>query len=478
MYMNGIFRALSAYGLVAGLFSLLFFGGDIRWVLFGCGQMAFPALLGLPSLMSRKIRITDPLTFIALPMTVGTVLGSMMIAFGEGKRRNAIMADWAVPDFAQGMIFMLLSLIMISLGYCATTKRIPVERYLPDTRNLSERGIQLGLLIGVGIALLSIASYLQSTGGFSLSAISQKRAIEIASEGEVVYGGGGYVRLLAGISDQLLLLLLAYHLQQSATLRPGIRFQLIAVFLLAAFLPFVSSGRGALVMIFYGLLFVYTAYRDLRWSQVIGVAAIPLVIFGIMTGLRAESQGGEGGFVNPLMALPESGNGLHIGSTTAVLNAVPERMPFQYGATMTSWVFAPIPRTVWPTKPDTSLGKRIKAEIYQRKVIRTGNPASFMAEGFMNFGWIGFFGVSLAFGALARLTANSFLPAIDLRRSPLAPVLYFMMVMAVASLTNSNLSQAIIRLITDVVSFTMAYVLLRYLIARRVPHMRLSGQRA
>ncbi|NVK56127.1 MAG: oligosaccharide repeat unit polymerase [Alteromonadaceae bacterium] len=476
MVMNGVFRVLSLYGICAAVFSFLFHPGDNNWMLFGGGQLAFTALLGLPSVMSRKIKITDPLVFLTVPVTVGTVLGSLMIAFGDSRRRTYVMAEWDVGDFAQGMVFMLLSLTLISIGYCATRRRIKLENILPSTRHISQRGIQVGLMIGVAISILSIMSYVQSTGGISLSAISKKRAVEIASEGEVVYAGAGYIRMLIGISDYLLLILMAYYLKQSPRLKLSVKVQLVAVFLLAAFLPFISSGRGALVGIFYGLLYVYVAYRDIRWSQMIAIAMVPLIIFGVMTGLRSEAQGraDEGGFVNPLIALPESGNGLAITSTTAVLNSVPERMPYQMGGTLVSWVFAPIPRSIWPQKPDVSLGKRIKAEIYQRPVLRTGNPASFMAEGFMNFGLVGFLLCSLALGSLARLTANSFEAV--MQSSILAPVLYYTTSISIAGLTNSNFSQGFVRYIADVISCLIAYMLLRYIIARRSSGQKLIGQ--
>lgn len=466
MVLNGFFRLLTIYGILAATVSFALFPGDPRWLLFSLGQIALVALLGLPSFMSRPIRITDPLTFMLLPTVVGTVLASAMIAFGDSPRRDYIMADWNVDDYALGALYMVASIFLISLGYAINRKRVRIENIIPRSTYISDTGVKIGLVIGTLISLAAIALYLRSTGGFSLASIGKKRAIEIASDGDVVYSGGGYITMVAAIVNYLLLILMAFYLRQYPKLRLRQIVTLGLVFLVASFIPFVASKRGELVSILYGILFVYTAYRELKAIHVINGIAVILLLFGVMTGLRNVSQGGgDTAFRNPIMALPESGNGLAVSSTTAVILSVPERMDYLLGETLITWIFAPIPRSVWPAKPEISLGKRIKEEIYEERVIRTGHPASVMAEGFMNFGWVGFLSISFLFGYLLRLVANSFIPILQI--SPMAPVLYFITVTNLVGLANSNLSQGLIRYLTDVFSFLLAYALLRYIVARR-----------
>lgn len=468
MTLNMLYRVLSIYGLVAGVICFALFPGDPQWMLFACGQLAYPALLGLPSLMSRPIRLSDPLNLVVISMTIGTVIGSYMLAFGTGVRRNFLMADWDVPDYAVGAFWMLLSIMLISIGYSMTTRRLKIERLLPRAGNISETGLQIGIVAGGIISLIAIASFLQSSGGFSLSTLGSKRAVEITDGGEVVYAAAGYTRLLASVTGSLLLMLLGYYLWRYPRLTWGVLFKLTLVFALSAVMPIVTSGRGAMMQLAIGLIFVISAYRQIKVRHLVTVAVIGLIVFSTMTTLRSIAQGasdGDSHSANPIVKLAESGNGLAIASTTAVINGVPDRMPFQLGSTMTSWIFAPIPRSVWPAKPEISLGKRIKAEIYQLGVIKTGRPASLMAEGYMNFGWIGFFGLSLLFGILLRLVANSFQPVLSL--SPFAPALYFIVASGAAGLVNSNISQAIVRFLTEVVTFVLAWILIRYIVARR-----------
>lgn len=461
-----LYRALSLYGLVVAALCFVLFPGDPRWMLFACGQLAWPALLGLPSLMSRQIRLADPLNLLVLAMTIGTVIGSYMLAFGTSLRRNFLMADWGVADYATGAFYMLLSLLLISLGYCMTQRRVRVERLLPRADNISGTGLQIGLLVGAAISFAAIVSFLQGSGGLDLATLGGKRAVILTEDGEVVYAAAGYTRLLASVVDSMMLMLLGYYLWRYPRLTPGMIAVLTGVFALSALMPLLTSGRGAMMQLAIGLIFVISAYRAIKARDLAIVALVGLVVFGTMTALRITAQGNSGVYsTNPIIAISESGNGLAIASTTAVINAVPGRMPYQFGATMTSWIFAPIPRSIWPAKPEISLGKRIKAEIYQLRVIKTGRPASFMAEGYMNFGLIGFLTLSLVFGALLRLVANSFQPVLSL--SPFAPALYFILATNVAGLANANLSQAIVRGLSDIVTFALAWILLRYIVARR-----------
>lgn len=469
MSLNALYRLFSLYGLVAGTVALLIAPEDPRYQLFACGQLALPALLAIPAMMSRPIRLYDPLNLLLLSMLIGTVIGSYMLAFGESLRRNVIMADWAVEDYATGSVFMLVSVFLVSIGYAMTTRRVRLERFVPGVDNISEAGLRIGLVIGAAISLLALASFVQSTGG--LGAIGGKRAVSITEGGEVIYAAAGYLRLLASISSALLLMLLGYYLWRSPKLELRIMLVLGGIFVLSALMPILTSGRGAMLQIIIGITFVASAYRSVKPANLAIAAVLCLALFSAMTTWRANAQGGgigEGVFSqSPIVKVAESGNGLAIASMTAVMEGVPERMPYQLGSTYFSWIFAPIPRSVWPAKPDISLGKRIKEEIYQQRVIKTGRPSSFMAEGYMNFGLAGFFLGSLAFGALLRLVANSFLPVLML--SPFAPALYYYVASNIAGLANSNLSQTIVRVGVDVVTFLIAYALIRFLVAKRRP---------
>lgn len=463
MRLNNAYLLLSIYGIVAGATALLIAPHDPRYQLLAAGQLALPALLALPSLMSRPIRLHDPLNLVVLALLVGTVTGSYMLGFGDSPRRSMVMAEWDVEVYAQGGIYMLISLVLISLGYCMTPYRVALERVVPRADHISDTGLRIGLFIGAVISLLALASFIQSSGG--LANVGGKRAVELNVDGQIVYAASGYARLLANISSALLLMVLGFYLWRDTRLNSLTLAILTLVFMLSLLLPILTSGRQAMVQLLIGILFVTAAYRDISVKAISIALVFALVLFSVMTTLRTNAQGGGTQIYssNPLVKVAESGNGLAIASTTAIIHNVPERMPYQLGSTMLSWVFAPIPRSVWPSKPDISLGKRIKGEIYQQRVLKTGRPVSVMTEGYLNFGWVGFLTISLAFGALLRVTANSFEPVLAL--TPFAPALYFYFATTITEMTNASLSQGVVRLLSDTATFLIAWALMRYIVA-------------
>ena len=221
-----------------------------------------------------------------------------------------------------------------------------------------------------------------------------------------------------------------------------------------------ASSRSSIIFILFGVGVVFHAHKKLTRVRMIVALIALLVLFSAMTALRSFSQGGgEGRIPNPFVALAESGNGYSLIGTTHILLGVPEEMDYKLGASYFTWIFSPIPRSLWPTKPDVSLGKEVKEEIMGQQVIRSGRPPSFISEGWINFGPVGLIINAVVFGMAMRLVANSLLPIIS--RYAFAPALYYSLALNIPALANSALSQGIVRILTD-----MALILLVYFIVQ------------
>lgn len=462
-------------GFILGLPLATYGLSDFRYMMVGCGFLAWPALLGLTLLSGRKIEMSDPINLFMMAVLTGMTLASFPLAFSDSSRVNYMMADRNRESFAMGSVFALIALVVIGIGYTGCSRRIRIERFVPSGSRLSERGMQIGMAIGTVLAMLAAVSFIQSTGGFA--AIGKKRALEIASGGDVVFAAAGYSRMLASLSGAIMLVLFSYYLQNYRRIPTLIRIELVLLFGATCMLPFISSARGQVVSLLIALVMVYSCHRTIPRRTLIICALTVVLGFNAMSAMRSASQG-EGAHErkNPLISIGESGNGYSTVAFTHIILGVPERMDYQLGTTLFTWVTAPIPRSVWPGKPDVSLGKRVLGEIIQQNVLRTGRPPGFVGEGIMNFGWIGFSLFSLLLGYLMRLTANSFLPVVT--SSPFLPPLYYYTASNVAQLANSNLSQALVRYGTDVVILIISYILLQHLLARRSGQMRIRSHPA
>lgn len=441
-------------------------GGDLRWLLVAVGHLSVPALLLLPTASSHRISVAEPLTLFLIFILIGTVATSHMIAFTDTPRRNYIVSDTEIDRFIVGGLWLVGGLFFVGLGYTACNQRIRVERIFPSDKNIRRSGIALASIVVVVISLLATVQYLNSTGGFtSIADLSRKRSIEIASGGEIVYGNAAYVQQAGTLAVWLLYIAFAYYLKSGERLSLGAKILFGVLVVVSLAIPFVSSSRASIGYTLIGLLFIYGIHRKVSTSLMISVLLAFSVLFSAMTGLRAVSQSAVGGeaevFVNPAYALAESGNGLSIAGTAHILDGVPRKMDYQLGITFFSWITAPIPRSIWPGKPDVSLGKEIKEKIMGETVVRTGRPPSILTEGYINFGFVGFFLVSVAFGYVLKLSANSFLPVLS--SSSVCAAVYFALITNLGALANAAFSQSVVRQITDVVC-----ILLVYLVATRL----------
>ena len=138
-------------------------------------------------------------------------------------------------------------------------------------------------------------------------------------------------------------------------------------------------------------------------TRVAMVATVGLFLFVLIYALRANRS--EGPFhmelsVNDVLSHVVGARYLADTVKTAhIMEAVPNDIPRMYGKTYLTFIYAPIPRSLWPGKPSIGMGPLIGDRVYNRK--RTGVPPGFAAEAFINFSvlgiWIGFllFGMAI-----------------------------------------------------------------------------------
>ena len=454
--------------LAAFWFVFLFASQNDHIMIIVLAHLGMSSLLFFPVFCRLKVSAFDPLNLFLLYVIIGGIAPAYYMVFDPTSRISYLMANRPLEDFVDVSFLYIASLFLVGLGYSACKQRINVGRLLPREDLLSPRGFQFALVAGISISLLGVLAYISSTGGIaaSISDISRKRSIEIISNGEVVYATGGYMRMAADISFVLLLVTMSYYVKNSAKLPTYISLQLWVLGALSLAVPFISSSRSAVIFVAFGIMISLHARNRLSARVILVCAILAVCSFGAMSALRAASQkSGESAFENPFKALAESGNGLSIFGTTHIVKGVPDRMRYQLGTTYFYWITAPIPRTFWPGKPDIALGKRVKDEILQLPVIRSGRPPSFMGEGWMNFGLVGFMLNSFALGYMMRLIPNSLLPA--MRYSSFAVPIYFTTALNVSALANSAISQGIVRIATDLALLLVVYILIQHSFSKR-----------
>jgi hypothetical protein len=188
-----------------------------------------------------------------------------------------------------------------------------------------------------------------------------------------------------------------------------------------------------------------------------------------MRGMRDESMQdasylervvGEGKMFEDLVV---NRNFACVAKTAMIYDKTPERMEREYGATLLLWTVAWIPRTIWTSKPEISLGERVQHEVYQDP-IGGGYPPGLIGELIINFGLLGALLGSFAYGAFLRLFYNSFLPAV--RESPTLLLIYLAVVV---ELSFVMMGLQVARVVMDLLKILVPLAGFLYLGSVRAP---------
>lgn len=433
-----------------------------RALLILLGHLSLSALLIAPALLCRDIKIVDPLILFAIYVVIGGLLPVYLITDDSSPRILYLMNGLSEEDILWVGLWYCLSLFLVGFGYAVVRRRLAVERYLPRDSSLSSSGVRVAIVVALIAATLASVTFVARTGdwGTTIETLSKKRAIEVSTGEEVVFAAGGYLRMGGEFAAVMAMIAMAYFLHLRGRVGALSQLMLAGLIAVSCVIPFVSSSRSSVIFVVLGLGLVLYAYGRLTKTWAVSVITALMVVFGLMSALRSLAQSdGEVVFENPFGALAESGNGYSLFGTAHVLLGVPEKMDYKFGATYLTWIVAPVPRALWPDKPDVSLGKEIKEVILEQEVIRSGRPPSFISEGWINFGAIGLLINSILMGVAMRFIALSFIPIMN--RSVLSPALYYSVALNSAALANSSISQAITRIGADVAMVVAIYLLVR-----------------
>ena len=157
----------------------------------------------------------------------------------------------------------------------------------------------------------------------------------------------------------------------------------------AALLPVYASTRADVVYLVIGAVIIEYCLnrRGINGRVLLGSVLIAVIAAAAMSSLRSVSDGSNAVQVNrdtlvdtfvltrTFADIPTSGN---------IIKAVPYRLPYADGSTITAWLVAPVPRSVWPQKPLISSGPILGSVIYGNK--HSGVPPGLIAESYWNFG--------------------------------------------------------------------------------------------
>ncbi len=413
------YRALFSLFILSGIL-VLFLTPVNEYVVFTSVGFFSVAVLLLPFALKRKQNILSTWTFFSLSVFLGCFVRGLYIAF---EHPNNMVLDFyyflgqPASYFYWPATLFISSLLLIALSYIYA----PVHNVRPYFKKsdvfIRQDRLYLFAFVALIVSVISIALYIQFTGGFDSLSLSRKRsAIESLVLGKD-HRTWQSLRIVASLAMLAHLFVLQDAIISNVNKLPKFVFAAI-LFIVAVFLPFYSSTRSDVVVyIIFSFLVFHSMGKRLPWNKALLYIIAAVFIFQLMSALRSSSelsisQLRENIFDTRMFdSIVINRNGAELGKTAHIVDAVPDVLSLQYGKTIGVWFLAPIPRELWNNKPLISVGPIIGSTIYGNRV--SGVPPGFIGEMYWNFHAFGLLFGSIALGWLLKWLDKKFRPTVQ-----------------------------------------------------------------
>ena len=334
-----------------------------------------------------------PLLIIGVAILFGFTLKGVYLAYTEwtGAYHRLNYASAGIIDI--GVLASFLGIMAFLLGY-GLTKRIGSPRtsvtLLPERNGVSPALLHWGLF-SVSLALMVIYF-------FQMGFAEQIATLQFSAKKKFELETGETTALaFLTVGGEFLTILMLYYIVLAKRIRPT--HPLILAILFCCLCWFLASRRNAVMIVMALVLLVIGARAvksRLRAAFIRNVLlAAGLAILSLVAIIRSE--GGtqsaselslRGGIATSLEQTFSGSYFMDPAKTAIIVETFPERLPFLHGRTYLEFVIAPIPRAIWPEKPDVRNSYFVAEEVLDLRT-NSGVPPSGLAEFYMNFGWPG-----------------------------------------------------------------------------------------
>ena len=405
----------------------------------------------------RGFSMFEPLMFLFINTLIGITARSIYILV-SGTTGSQMILDAESDYLPLAALFATLATISLLIGYFTAptsrtrTRPSRLKQYIPASSGACV------LILGLcGASIAGIVGFAQEIGfnPTRLADYSSKRGMYV----DGIRMNYGHWRWLASLATPAFILSFIILLQNRH--RPQLMWRLTAGCAFTITLVWAVFTSSRTTMILTGIQAIMITYymrpmgqqSKAHLTRQLVKWGIPLLaLFLLMAALRANRDHREDltTAISPAASVEKivgSGNFFGVAKTSITLKRVPKETPHLYGQSLITWLYTPIPRAVWPEKPNVGLGFEYGEKVlgYDMSKLSNGKTPSLPVELYWNFGWTGACLGMLIFGhALGRFYAW-FLPLLRNRNSS-AIALYVTALYPASMLTmDTNLSAGIAR---------------------------------
>ncbi|GMU55148.1 MAG: hypothetical protein AMXMBFR33_42940 [Candidatus Xenobia bacterium] len=408
--------------LATVFFGIFIYTGDPQLILVSMSCLATAVLL-IPAVMRRgqDYDLMEPINFAIPAVFFGTTLKTLFIVLYPSERTtNFLMIGYSNDILYGPMVCICLGLLCMVIGYCLPVPTMPVALFtnLLKNRQWSPWRLRLTMVFSFALAVFCAITFIRALGPLALLQLSAKRRLSPEND---EHGG----LLLMGVAQ--LTFCCYYCFIQIITNRRGTWPErvmlLISWAFLGAFYTFTSTRTLILNMVVYCLLMTHYLKGQIRVQHALLSLGFILAVVAFIGGLRASPQNRNPGIMDSLtqgtsrfVELSVT-NRNYLGSpeTAIILTTVPNQLNWQYGKTMITWAYFPIPRAAWAGKPERLRVGFLLSPLFKRRTDLTGATPGVVAELYVNFGYFGIFPGMLLVGMVLRSLYLTFRPHLNNR---------------------------------------------------------------
>lgn len=406
----------------------------------------------------------SPALVIGIAMTAGYSLKGLYLAYASatGAYHRLNYASAGIVDL--GVLATTFGTICFCAGYLILSRDFVRRKSpftLPERNGIPPQILYWGLF---ALSLLLMVIYFLQMGF-----LEQVLALQFTAQKKFTLEGGQTTALgFLTFGGEFLIVFLLYYLVMAK--RISFTHPIVLVILFCSLCWFLASRRNA-VLILFALILLVASARIVKNQIVASLTRYAIIGAGviILSFAALIRVGGSDKAVEDLSligALESTAEHVFVGSyfmdpakTAVIIDSVPERVQHLYGRTYFEFVLTPIPRAIWPDKPDVRNSYFIADEILDLRT-NSGVPPSGMAELYLNFGWGGIaIGMFIA-GMLTYYVYRRFRNAADPR---LARIPYACSILCIALFFLVDYTMAVLFFIRFQVAI---YVASRYWVAR------------
>jgi hypothetical protein len=381
--------------LSAALLSIL--GLAVGSIAFVAIPMAIVGVVSLPLWVVSRDEPVGPWLLLSLSILVGIGVRSLAIQLelpDADTINSTFLLGQSQSYFVGPGLVVLAAVVMLTGGYLAG-RSIDVRSQLLDRAVRPSRFAWNRVSLVVAGATVAAAVFLLRAGG--IYRLSSKRRGEAAA----------FLVALA-LAWALALMRVAYHSFRLGPVHRRDRWLSAAALAVALAVPFYASNRSALAWVVLSAVVVWYAGRRRinRWA-VVGLVALLIIALQVTIILRSPA-GPQLSLdslttVEVIEPLIINRNLADISKTAHIVNAVPEVLDYEYGATLVTAVVGLVPRVLWPSKP-TSIGVIVTDAVFEGQ--GGGVPPGFFGEMYWNFGLGGTLVAAALFGFALALVSR------------------------------------------------------------------------